>query len=77
MLEQVSFPFSDTKLPVFSNSFEGDRESNPFKWLGIIIFIILFLAGGFLYVLYKQKQKEREELKKAEREKQIDSNDNV
>lgn len=77
MLEQVSFPFADTTLPVFSNSIEGGREANPFKWVGIIIFIMLFLSGGFLYVLNKQKQKEQEELKNIEKEKKIVSNNHV
>jgi hypothetical protein len=77
MLEQVSFPFSDTTLPVFSNSFEGDRKNNPYKWVGIIIFIILFLAGGFLYLLYKKNQKEKEELEKAQSEKKKISSDYV
>lgn len=77
MLEQVSFPFADTTLPVFSNSIAESKAVSSFRWLGIIIFIILFLAGGFLYVLYKQKQKEQEELQNAEREKNIISSDNV
>ncbi len=77
MLEQVSFPFADTALPVFSNSIAESKVVNSFRWLGIIIFIILFLAGGFLYVLHKKNQKEQEELEKAERDKQIISNDNV
>lgn len=77
MLEQVSFPFADTTLPVFSNPIAENRVVNSFRWLGIIIFVILFLAGGFLYILYKKNQKEQDELEKAEREKQIISNNYV
>lgn len=42
-----------------------------------IYFYHSFLTGGFLYVLYKQKQKEQKELENAEKEKSVIPNEDV